>query len=248
MLYLTLIVAVLMVLPGTMGLINTKINRSSATFFALSAWLSAWIITNYFADADLDRSLFWTRLTFFSIVWAAFFFLIFVYNFPKRHKSTALLYAIPIPFVVSTLLFTPLVVKSVDIIEGTSNVVYGPLYVIFLVYFISTVLLIVRRLTKNYRIYHGKAKSQISDIFRALVLMVTLGSLFNLLLPLLMGSNQYARYGTYSTLLFVGIISYSMFKKGLFDIRAAVARATAYILSLLVLVILYFVLVDRDAA
>jgi signal transduction histidine kinase len=63
--------------------------------------------------------------------------------------------------------------------------------------------------------------------------MTLIGSITNLILPLFVGSNELARYGTYSTLIFVGLIAYAMLRRGLFDIRSAIARTLGYSLTLL---------------
>ena len=211
-------------------------SKVSNRYFALLCFsLSLWAGFNYLADYQLTNTLLWTRLTFFVISYALVFLLLFLNSFPKkifkRPAFSVVMLAIGISVSAVTLL--PAFVPSVEIKDGVSNVQTGPLYLIFLVYFLTFFVGLVSLVVMSWRKSNGQDKVKVKYLIYGILAMAVLASLTNLLLPLVLGSNEYAKYGTLSTLIFVGFTAFAIIRHSLFDIRSVVARSFTYALTII---------------
>ncbi len=247
----TLLVCVSLLMLG--GFIATGSGKSRArrSFAVLCVALAGWVAANGLADSDPVRSLFWTRLTFEAVVVAAAAFLAFVWNFPHEVPLSIPRQMLfwPATAVMGAVAWLPLFIPSVEFSGGTSNVVTGPLYILFLIYFVVFVGGAVVLLVRKFRAERGVARDRLRLILAGVLIMAIISSMTNLLLPLVTGTNPLARYGTYSALLFAGIITYAIVRQQLFSVRLVAARTLTYTLTLGTLAVWFalasFFLVDR---
>lgn len=240
MLYLTVVIALSVL---AVGLITYRSNHKrlyGLLFFLLSISLSMWVLTNFLVEFNLENSYFWTTQTFFWVTLAAPLFTGFISNYPERKTQKPFLFLLAVAGILSFLLFRGYIVESVIIEDGRSNVVFGSLYLVFTVYLLVSSLYLAYVMAHNYRKATPENKAQHMSLIIASFSMVIIGLVTNLLLPIIQGNNNLANYGTYSTLLFVGIISHSIWRRGLFDVRATIARGVGYILTIGVIGALYF--------
>lgn len=211
-------------------------SKVSNRYFALLCFsLSLWAGLNYLADYQLTNTLLWTRLTFFVITYALVFLILFFNTFPKSifKNKIASLTALMMAALVSVVTLFPGFIPGVEIKDGISNVQTGPLYSIFLVYFLLFAIALVTLVVLAWKRSKGQDRSKVKYLIFGILAMAILASLSNLILPLLLGSNEYAKYGTLSTLIFVGFTAYAIIRHSLFDIRAVVARSFTYALTII---------------
>lgn len=240
MLYLTIVITLLVVAVGFVTYRSNHKKLYGLLFFLLSISLGLWVMTNFLVEFDINHSYFWTLLTFFWVVLAAPLFAGFLANYPEKKNQKPFYFLLVVAVAQSLLLFNGQLVESVAIENGKSNVVFGDLYLLFIIYMFIAVLYLAYAMINNYRHASNENKPQHISLLWASFSMVSIGLVTNLLLPIVQGNNNYANYGTYSTLLFVGIISHSIWRRGLFDVRATIARAVGYILTIGVIGVIYF--------
>ncbi len=83
-----------------------------------------------------------------------------------------------------------------------------------------------------------EVKQQISFVLIGIVISSIAGGFFNLFLPIV-GEYSFVQLGPASAVIFVGVVAYATVRHGLFDIRLAVVRTTAYFMILVTLLTLY---------
>ncbi len=233
------VTAITLVVLGFLALQNSK-QKANGYFGIICLSLSGWVIVNFLADYNAEFSLIWTRLAFVMVELALIFFVLFANNFPLRAVKNRLFE--PSVYVIGTailgLAFTPFFIPSVALINDTSTVVTGPLYNVFLVFFPLYLLVGVSLLVWSSRHLGGTNAIRVNLVLTGASLMAALGSVTNLIMPL-MHQYTFANYGGLSTLLFTGLSSYAIIKHRLFDIRLIVARSMMYGLMLVTLAGIY---------
>lgn len=236
LLSLLLVVLSLVVLGGFTVQTNPR-RRANQYFGLVCSFTTLWVIVNYLADSNPDNALLWTRLAFWSATLGIGSFVLFANAFPRRVVRgswfTLTIATITIAMAVITLLpgFIPEVIYD----GTTANVVPGQLYPLFVDYFVTYMLIAFGLLIRAERRERRVVRERVRFVFAGVLLMVSAVSLTNLFLPLVIGENPWARYGSYFTLVFVAFTSYAIVKHRLFNVRAVVARSVAYTLLVLTL-------------
>lgn len=179
-----LILAVNLIL-GSAVFLNNRKRPLNIIFGLLVLSVAGWIISNYLTDniKTVSISLFWNRASFAFAGLIGTFFLIFSHLFtdPKRRAKTFtiiifLLTALTVFFTS----FTPLIVRTVEIKSWGSNTVNGPLFFIFVVYFLGTIFLAMRTIVVRYKQVRGQLKQQIQYFFLGTILSLAFGTSTNL--------------------------------------------------------------------
>jgi signal transduction histidine kinase len=242
---LTLFAAILLLLLASVVWLSSTRSAAKRWFAALCTTLIAWLSANYMADADLSSSLMWTRVTFFAITLAAACFLMFVRSFPTVtavKRSSAVIFA-GATLLATFVIWTPAFIPSVEVLDDTSNVITGPLYWVFIVYFGAVLVAAIAWLIRKMRSERGSNRERIRLIIVGIAAMSFFGSLTNLFLPLIFNQNPLARYGGFAVLIFVSIVAYAIVRHRLFSIRAVIARSVTYTLTLGTLAVTFSVFV-----
>jgi signal transduction histidine kinase len=138
-------------------------------------------------------------------------------------------------------LSTNLIVANVTVspVVG-NNIVPGPLYGLFLLYFLGWMGLALSRLFRMYRrTQSGTERMQLSYVFLGFFLTMLVALITNVLIPLATNNPTASRFGFLATLFLIGFIGYAIAAQRLFNIRLLVARSVAYVLLLTTLSSLY---------
>lgn len=223
------------IILGIFVYLNDPSKLSNRYFALLCLSLSLWSGFNYLADYQLSNTLVWTRMTFFIISYALLFLILFLNLFPKKLiKNIFFSYiAIFLAVITSFVALLPNFIPGVEIKDGVSNVVTGPLYIVFLGYFIVFFVMLLSLAVLSWRRSTGQDRTKLKFLVYGILAMAILASVSNLILPLLLGSNEYAKYGTLATLIFVAFTAYAIIRHSLFDIRSVVARSFTYALTII---------------
>ncbi len=229
------------IILGVFVYINNPKMLSNRAFALMCFGLSSWTAFNYLADYQLANTLTWTRLSFFAIAFTLAFLVVFLNNFPSRVIKSKIVGPIVLlsALFVAILSLTNYFIPSVDIINRVSNVNTGPLYNIFLVYFIISVIFSIIVIILSWKKSSHGDRLRLGFLIFGILAMTLLASITNLFLPLVLGSNNYAIYGTLFSLIFVGSTSYAIIRHSLFDIRAVVVRSFAYVFTIITIAVLY---------
>lgn len=233
---------------GLFVLLRNPRARFAHAFAAMTALICVWVVSSYVTElplADLNINEVSNRLAFVGGYATILAGLIFTYNFPVKRKMSRL--EVIILTVISTtviiLSMTPLISGNVEVgIDGKMHFSIGPLISVYIISFVSLVIMIARNLLI---LPVGLKKSQRTHahiVLLAFCLSALIGLIFNLLIPLLSESWQTTRFGPLATILLAIAIVYAVARHGLFDVRSAAIRTVTYTLSLIALAGIYFIL------
>lgn len=206
--------------------------RANQYFGLVCSFITIWVVVNFLADSDPAHSLLWTRLAFWSASLGVGSFVLFAGVFPQRmFRSRSFNVAVITgSLTMATITLLPDFIPAVSFDGTTANVIPGGLYPLFIWYFVAYMLAAFGLLIRAERRERRSARERVRFVFAGVLLMVSAISLTNLFLPLVIGSNPWAKYGSYFTLVFVAFTSYAIVKHRLFNVRAVVARSVAYTL------------------
>jgi len=229
------------IILGVFVYINNPKMLSNRAFALMCFGLSTWTAFNYLADYQLTNTLIWTRLSFLAIAFSLAFLVIFLNNFPSRVIKSKIVGPVILlgATFVAIVSLTNYFIPSVDIINRVSNVNTGPLYNIFIVYFIVSFIFSIVVIILSWKKSSHNDRLRLGFLIFGILAMTALASITNLFLPLVLGSNNYAIYGTLFSLIFVGSTSYAIIRHSLFDIRAVVVRSFAYVFTIVTIAIVY---------
>lgn len=148
-------------------------------------------------------------------------------------------YILPVTVMSLVLVFIPsLVLETVELREWGKEVILNKLgYFVFTLYFTSYVIGGFNMIVKKIR-HDGGRRGVDWYLLAGLVVAFFMGMVFNLILPFA-GNYRHIWAGPLFTFAYVAMVSYSIVKKGLFDIRLVIARFFAYLVTLSLLVAVY---------
>ncbi|MFA6250249.1 MAG: ATP-binding protein [Candidatus Shapirobacteria bacterium] len=228
--------------------VNNNRRETNFIFSAFLVFVSGWIATLYLFYNS--QSPFWV-LVFgrFNIAFAipfAHLIYYFAHIFPTKTKP--LNHYLHLVLITETLtlffltILTPLV-DEMEIIKGTSRTtIYGPLYPIFIVHFISYILAATVVFFKKLHFYTGIKKIQIQYIFCGLTTSVGFGITTNIIIPLLTHHTDIQNLGTIAPIIFASFASYAIIRHRFLDITLAIRNTLTYLFSSLAVSIITLVI------
>jgi PAS domain S-box-containing protein len=89
-------------------------------------------------------------------------------------------------------------------------------------------------LLKKYRLSEGLEAVQVRYVILAFVLSGALITTTNVVLPLLLGTSAYGRYGPLFSLLLLGIVGHAIIRHRLLDIRLVIHKGATYLAALVI--------------
>lgn len=215
-------------------------------FAAMSLTICVWIVSSFITDyhtTDLAINDAANKIAFMSGYGIVLSGLIFTYFFPSRRQASGLeasLIAVVSVFIIG-LSATPLI--SGDVSLGTGGALefsVGGLLWLYVVGYVLLLVLIARNTLLSSRNWEKARKTQARLVFAAFCMSALTGLLVSVVIPFLVNDWYTTRLGPIATVLLVVIIVYAIARHGLFDVRLAIVRTSAYILSLATLAGLYY--------
>lgn len=204
---------------------------------ATSCWAVA-LAVGYHIDpqpAALSSTTFIIRFAFAAGSLFAVSFLLFIDRFASttRGARVTLRYClVPIGIGFLALSFSPWIVTSARYLDEGLQVTYGPAHPLFAVYSLSGLAATVYLLLKKYRFSEGLEAVQVRYVILAFVLSGALITTTNVVLPLLLGTSAYGRYGPLFSLLLLGITGHAIIRHRLLDIRLVIHKGATYLAAL----------------
>lgn len=222
---------------------NAK-SHSNRLFFIFSISLVCWSLVNFLSLYTQNESLilFWMRVVMALAVVQSISFLFFISTFPKNRITIRKKYYIPILiFGIFTIIicFTPFLFKSI-LIYGDNivpEVSFGIIF--FLLATIGSLLSGFIILIKKYFTETGLVKIQFKYIFLGSFLMFSLIILFNLFFVIIFEKSEFVRWGPLFVLPFIISTAYVMVKYRFLDIHLVVKKATAYLITTIIILVIY---------
>ena len=229
--------AVLNLLLGLAVYLKNPKSATNRYFFLLTGVFVTWSIVNYVSVHPVILSqLSWIRLVLFcgSLLNMSVFlaFLAFPANsLSERQIKKAKLAVLSTAFIM-LLTLTPFVFKTLKIVNGSAEPVPAPGIALFLIHTLTLLGSSIFIILKRYHSSKGRTKDQLRLVLFGLAGTFSLIILSNLLLVVIFKITALVPFGPAFTLIFSSSFAYAIVRHRLFDIRAAVARAVAYLLSL----------------
>src|SRR6202050_5295980 len=225
---------------GLVTLVNNPRQRTNRIFSSLSALSGIYALANYLADHDQARGLFWVRSTFVLGALLVIFMLLFLGGFPRKllSRRTSILIIVSSVFV-AVISCLKGFIPSVILHPQKTEVVTGPLYIVFIIFLVLGLFGMVTLIIYQLRQSTNLERERIKYVAIGLVVTALLIATTNLFLPLLQGNNNLADLGSYFILIFISFTAFAIIRHRLFDIRTVVARSVAYTLLLATLAAFY---------
>jgi signal transduction histidine kinase len=204
-----------------------EINQWFAAFgLATACWIAG--IGGVHGPSNLET---WGRVTFASATLIPATFLAFIRSYPvaSRWPSRSLtgVFLGAGATIAAIGLFTPLLVRKVAITtEGLSRNT-GPLYPVFLTYFVVTWITALGVFFSKWRPLRGAARAQMQHLGAAILVSASGGITFNLLIPLITGRSTYSWLGPYFSIPLVLIVGHAIIRHRLLDLRVVIGRTLA---------------------
>ncbi len=216
-------------------------------FLLMVVFITIWIVANY-ATNHPDNNLSLTNIANVVAYVAGYLTvlsgLIFTYHFPAKTivKRPELLVVTVVSAVVVLLSCTEFIAGHAYVEHGKVTFTTGPGLMLYVVSFVGLVGLIARNLTFKARKLSRLKKAQAYLVLLAFAGSALAGLILNAIIPLMWPeyTAESTRWGPLVTILLVGIVGYTIAKHGLFDIKLAVVRSAAYLLSIASLTGIYF--------
>src|SRR5689334_10568634 len=163
-------------------------------------------------------------------------FLLFIERFASSTHGDRVLIRrclAPIGFGFCVASLTPWIVLSAKAETDALKVTYGPLHPMFAIYALVGLGVAIYLLAKKYRHSEGLEAVQVRYVILAFVISGALITTTNVVLPLLLKTSVYGRYGPLFSLLLLGIIGHAIIRHRLMDIRLVIHRGATYLAALL---------------
>ena len=223
--------------------------NNSKLFFLVVITSSVWTLVNLplLGATDSTNTYSLAFLNFFNIagyttaIFALTSMLIFVAQYPEKRKRTNWDVSLfVIGFLVALGTLTPLVSGAFTDVSGNITYSSGPLTFTIGVYILLVAINIVLKLrTKN-----DLVKKQVQYIRTGLTLTVVHAGVFIIIAPIIFGQiDALYAIGYLAPVYFIGFTLVSLLKHSFLDIRSVIARSAAYISTIGILSLSYFILV-----
>ncbi|HZP38945.1 MAG TPA: PAS domain-containing protein, partial [Methylomirabilota bacterium] len=125
--------------------------------------------------------------------------------------------------------FTSWIASSAKVHDDVLTVTYGPLHPAFALYALIGLGTTIYLLAKKHRLSEGLEAIQVRYVILAFVLSGALITTTNVVLPLVLKTSAYGRYGPLFSLILLGIIGHAIIRHRLMDIRLVIHRGATYL-------------------
>lgn len=205
-------------------------------YFALfSVCVAVWTLSSTFVFTSEWRAV-WGRLAFGAASMIPLSFLLFVSVFPSsnprppRYLFTILKVAGVSAFFLS---FTPLILRQSGFLDGALQPVYGPLYLPFGVYFVSCLGFSLFLLRQKLTLLKGFERLQVRYLLLGVLTSAIGATVTNLLIPSVFHTSQFSRYGPVFGLWMSAMISHSIIRYRLMEIKLVIQKGTVYVCAII---------------
>lgn len=230
-----------------LGLISYLKNPNSATnrlLTCLTIIFAAWTVANYFSlnSPTADATLFWIRAVMFITAPLGPTLYIFIKAFPNKElviNKTFLNTLIGLTLVVQLLAFTPFIFSGVTITENQITPTPAPGIILFAILFMGLPIAGIFEIFRKYRRSTGVERQQLKFLVFGISVTFILLIITNFVFVLLFKLSNFVIFGPMFSLIFVGVIFYTILKHRLLAIRLILARSVAYAFLIAVLASVY---------
>lgn len=212
-------------------------------FFAFAVTLSTWIIANFYSnnfEISYSLALLANHLTLFASGIVLILLLLFSIFLSGKKVSAPTRLSISLLLGVYLLSLSDWMFDSITRQGDVYAINFTNLGTLYFLAILTNIVWVVVVLARARKSSKGLQKKRINTIFTGVGILLTVNVATNGLLPAI--GNQYAltNFGPLSGVVVVYTLWLTIVKHRLFDIRLVVARSMTYVLSIAVLICLYF--------
>ena len=238
------IAAVFLLLIGLTVLLKNTGLRINKAFFFTTLLAAFWVITNYYAtfvNSSPVVGIVANRLTFLFPLMTVYSLVLFVSEWLKHKVSYRTRFLRDVWTIsIALLTFSDLIVHSVkDDGSGIYEINFGPatvLYAFTLIGLLIYLFFILRRARKRAT---DQMQKQVDVLTKSFAVGISLLVLMIFIFPVVFHWFGFTQIGGFAVFIIIGGLMYTIAKHRLFDIKVVAIRATAYILSIATLAVVY---------
>lgn len=243
-----LLTAVINLVLGLVVYLKNPRVLTNRLFILLAFSLVLWSIVNYISVYPIAlNQLAWIRLVIFcgALLNLSVFltFLAYPAQTMKPHYRKLAKIAVVATCFVMPLTLSPLVFSKLSVVNGSASPVPGPGIPIFMLHTLALVGGSVYIIIKKYKSSRGIIRNQLRLVLFGITGTFFLIVLANFLFVVVLNITALVPFGPAFTIIFSSSLAYGIIRHRLFDIRAAVARTLAYVLSLGTIIATYGVVI-----
>jgi len=208
--------------------------------------LAVWILMVFGLSSRLGANLYFARSIFAVglLCIASFVRFISFFNTKNKYLRQGLKKWLYLIFGIFLLVicFTSLIIEGV-VFNGANNLpmpIYGQYVWLYYLAVIFLIIIIAYLLFQGSKVANKKNRSQIKIVAASILLAAVLATFTNIIVPNLTGSSLSSQYVPISGLIMATGMSYAIARYGLFDVKQAIVRTVAYVLSLATLSVAYY--------
>ncbi len=247
MIVMLMIIAYSLLLAGVV-IMRNRHNLANIGLVASIIIISLWAAGIYWLQVDPELPALYTRVVFalglLGIASLAYFVYAMLKDMQVRLLSTSYVWVIFSAVIVSSVMTvaTPWVVYGTVPRAGGQLPIplYGGFFWVYLLVLLALASVIAYVLWRGRQSVRDLHRAQVRTVAISIASAFGLAFMTNLVLPVLYDDTQYALFFPAAMVLLVTGITYAIVRNGLFDIRTAVVRTVAYMLSMATMAGAYF--------
>jgi signal transduction histidine kinase len=251
--YILLFAAFLVIVQGLFVLFRKGVLLKRIFFALVTFFCALWAvgIVLFLSESDVARLIPISQIHYIASAGIAWASLSFVYSLStikttRQVMKISAVLAIPCICIALFIILRPNMLFSSPIISepNTVSLEIFP-YSIFVTYFLSYCLLLIRCLLRNYtkEAKNTLERSRIRYVFIAYILAMIIGAFYNLILPLF-GNYELIWIGPMSLIIFASVLYLSIIRHRLFGITLYTVRIILWITATIALSVLYFITIS----
>jgi signal transduction histidine kinase len=238
-----IIITINLSLLGLILGVKSKGRVFSVTIFGAIIWAAAINLLYYdiILNSYQTTSIYLMRISFWGALITVFGLNLFEQKYLRSKSYNILIYIISTVIAGIVFIFTPLIVKEVELNKSLNYIVsYGLLYPVFTVSFIYLFLnSYIRILHRFFTTKKKIEKSQLRFFVIGISLSFWIGVFTNLIYPAIFGSSDLSRFGPLG-MVFVGIFTtYAIFKHHLFNIKMILSEILLGVMGIVLFIYIF---------
>jgi signal transduction histidine kinase len=215
---------------GVFVLIKNRHSRVNQLFFLCALAIAGWSISQSTMHSDYTLTWIGSKIVHFCAPLIAVFFFHFITALTEKPRKWLLRYVYTAGISISLLGgFTTTVVESLwpAKVSSTFTLAYtvkpGSLYLLFLLFFVSTILYAVYILFKEFQVSTGTMRAQLKYVLIAAIVGFS-GGMVNFCYPFRISIYPLTPFATYTVPAYAVIAAYAIVKHRLMDIKVALTK------------------------
>jgi signal transduction histidine kinase len=205
-------------------------------FFVFTVSAIIWQLANFimFINMHSVYDLFWTRVTYLTGIFVAYFMFRFIIVFPRVYIQNSLfikiisILGLVLTLIAAYLAITPSTITHVNYLDGSRSPQYGSTFIFFAVILIILTLSIFFFVINNYLKSTNLAKNQMRYMLIGIIITLLLVVFLDIISPSFAGNNYWSNFDAFSLIFVFGFTFYAIFAHHLFDIRIIIKKTLVY--------------------